>query len=119
MAKFITVKERRSDRALARHRPTNQGRPLGGNFEEPFAEDGEDDGFSEPVGVAAQQLQPAEEAPQPEIQPWMPHRIAVDSIRSVTPRLNGQPGGRIVLKNEKNIITIETFEELEALMDAP
>lgn len=108
MAKFINVKELRSPRALARN---TRGRPLGGNFDEPFAEDGEDDGLDQEAAAPAP-------TPEPDVL-WMPHRLAVDSIRSVTPRLNGQPGGRIVLKNEKNILTVETFEEISALMDAP
>lgn len=121
MAKFINVHELRSDDGIAQlmRRQPRQLRALGGNFEEPFAEDGEDDGFSEPVAAAAP-AEPEQPAPSQEDITWIKSRIATDSIRSAKALVSGGLAkGMIVLKNEKQIKTRETFEELCALMDAP
>lgn len=125
MAKFINIHELRSDKGIASlmRRAPRRARPLGGNFEEPFAEDGEDDGFSEPAAAAAPAVEPeAEEQPAPSQEDitWIKSRVSTDSIRSAKALVSGGLAkGMIVLKNETQIKTRETFEELCALMDAP
>lgn len=123
MSKFINIHELRSDEGIASlmRRQPRQSRPLGGNFDEPFAEDGEDDGYSAPLDAAVTAVVNNEQpTPSQEDITWIKSRIAVDSIRSAKALVGGGLAkGLIVLKNEKQIKTRETFEELCALMDAP
>lgn len=119
MAKFINVHELRSDEGIATlmRRQPRQLRQIGGNFDEPFSEDGEDDGI---IADAATPDEPEAPVPSREDITWIRSRLATDSIRSTRELASGGLAKTaIILKNEKTLKVRETWDELNVLMDAP